>query len=98
MRVALKVLLSFAPLAVTLGGWQLAVAVNDALDCSAIGKSPAPCPVGGVDLQPVLSFFDWWGMLLWIPALLVSGLLLGQVLAPVLPRPFGTAPRKDPRD
>jgi hypothetical protein len=94
MRLVPKILLCFMPLAVTLGGWQLAIAVNDALGCDSIGKSPRPCLAGNLDLQPMLAFVGWWGMLLWMPGLLISGLLLGQVLARRLPRPLGQAPRE----
>jgi len=93
-RLAGQVRLCFLPLIVTLGGWRLALAVNDALGCDSVGKAVAPCVAGGADLQPVLSFVAWWGMLLWMPGLVVSGLLLGQVLARRLPRPFGRAPRR----
>src|SRR5437763_1796482 len=93
MRTAYKVLLAALPLVVTLGGWRLALVVNAALSCSAIGKSPSPCFFRGADLQPVLSVVAWWGMLLWIPGLLLSGLLIGCVVAPALPRPWGSALR-----
>ena len=92
--LAVKALLCFLPLLVTLGGWRLALAVDGMLGCDSIGKFPKPCPAWGTDVQPVLSFFGWWGMLLWMPGLLISGLLLGQLLARRLPRPLGRAPRR----
>ena len=91
---AAKALLCFVPLLATLGGWRLAVVVNDALACESLGKRPAPCLACGLDLQPLLSFVAWWGTLLWMPGLLISGLLLGQLLARRLPRPLGRAPRR----
>jgi hypothetical protein len=93
MRAVYKAVLATLPLVVTLGGWRLALIADAALGCNTMGKSPSPCFVGGADLQPLLSIVAWWGMVLWIPGLVVSGLLVGRVVAPALPRPWGSAPR-----
>lgn len=76
------------PLALSLGAWKLSLLVNSALGCHAVGKSPQACLVMGVDVQPALALGAWWGMLLWVPGLVLSGLLVGQVLAGKLPRPW----------
>jgi len=70
--------------------WWGALRLNSILGCAAVGKRPLPCIVLGFDLLPILSFLAWWGMLLWIPALLVSGLLVARVLLPLARPPFGT--------
>ena len=90
MRVKTKILLSLLPLAITLGGWKISAWLNSALGCESLGKDPLPCIVFGTNIQYGLSFVSWWGMLLWIPGLIVSGLMLGKVLAQFAPKPWGT--------
>lgn len=85
LRVALRLL----PLLITLGGWWLSLALNDVLGCDAVGKTPSACMMLGWNVQPLLAFGAWWGMLLWVPALFVSGAWLGSLLAEVLPKPWG---------
>jgi hypothetical protein len=89
MRRGLQVVLCSMPFFLTFGGWKLAVFADAALGCSSIGKDPKPCFVEGFDVMPILSPVAWWGMLLWMPSLLVSALLLGRVLAKELPSPWG---------
>ena len=84
-----RVLLRLLPLLITLGGWRLSLALNDVLGCHSVGKTPEACRVLGWDLQPLLAFGAWWGMLLWVPALFVSGAWLGSLLAKALPKPWG---------
>jgi len=82
--------MSSLPLVVTLGGWKFAVLANSLLGCSSIGKDPDPCVVGGMNVQPLLDCLAWYGMLLWMPALAVSCLWAGQIIATTLPRPWGS--------
>ena len=93
MKLLGRLTLSSIPLAVTLGGWKIAILANSVLGCGAIGKHAQTCLVGSYDLMPILSFFSWWGMLLWIPGLIVSGLLVGEIAASRLPRPWGSRPK-----
>ena len=94
MKLLGRLTLSLIPLGVTLGGWKIAIIANSVLGCEAIGKHPQSCLVGSYDLMPVLSFFSWWGMLLWIPGLVVSGLLVGKIAAGRFPRPWGSRPKE----
>lgn len=89
MRKGVKLALRTIPFFLTFGGWKLAVFINAGLGCSAIGKDPKPCIVAGFDVMPLLSPIAWWGMLLWVPGLVVSALLLGRFVATGLPRPWG---------
>lgn len=90
LTVRAKLALSSLPLLVTLGGWKCAVFLNSFLGCTSIGKDPEPCMVAGFNIQSGLAFFAWYGLLLWMPALIVSGLLLGKTFAAFLPRPWGS--------
>lgn len=90
MRVKTQILLSLFPLAITAGGWKLSIWLNDTLGCQSVGKDPLPCIVFGTNIQYGLSFASWWGMLLWVPSLIISGLMLGKVLAQFAPKPWGT--------
>lgn len=89
MHLCLRLSLSMLPLALTLVAWRLSLLLNTALGCDAVGKAPHACLVMGVDVQAALALVAWWGMLLWVPGLVLSGLLMGQVLAGKLPRPWG---------
>jgi len=82
-------LLALLPFAATYGGWRLAVLTGSALGCAVLSKSPTPCLLGAFDAQPVLGALAWWGMLLWMPGLVVSGLWLGLLLSRRLPPPLG---------
>jgi hypothetical protein len=55
--------IALRPLLITLGSWQGRAWVNR---------------VWGMDIRPLLSLLGWRGMLLWVPALVVSGTLLGK--------------------
>jgi hypothetical protein len=90
MRTFAKLTASSLPLVVTLGGWKLAVVVNAILGCESIGKDPEPCVVSGVHIHPLLDGIAWYGMLLWMPALVVSCLWAGRIIAPNVPRPWGS--------
>ena len=92
MRKTIKLALSLLPVLLTLGGWKVAIFINQALGWASVGKDPLPCIVGGVNVQLGLSFFAWYGMLLWVPGLCISGLLIGDVIAGNFPRPWGTRP------
>jgi hypothetical protein len=89
MSVKKQIIVSLLPLAITLGGWQLSLWLNDVLSCQSVGKEPLPCVLLGINIQPSLSLASWWGMLLWVPGLIVSGLMLGKVLAQSAPKPWG---------
>ena len=84
-----KYALASLPFLVSFGGWKLAPVIGAALGCSVASKSPQPCVVASLNVEPVLSALAWWGMLLWMPCLLISGLWLGGLLAQHLPRPWG---------
>lgn len=90
----LKLLLSCLPVVVTWGGWKAAFAINEALGCDSIFKGYQSCIWLGWDLQPLLGFAWAWGGLLWMPCFLISGLLWAEVLAGVLPKPWGKLPRR----
>jgi hypothetical protein len=89
MRMKTRVIVALLPLAITLGGWKLSILLNDALDCVSVGKDPQPCMLLNVNIQLALSLASWWGMLLWIPGLIISGLMIGQVLSQIAPKPWG---------
>ena len=90
MHLSTKLVLASLPLVITLGGWKASLWVNSALGCSAVGKDPLPCMLMGANIQPILFQASWWGMLLWVPGLIVSGLLFGSSVSHKLPKPWGT--------
>ena len=61
-------------------GWKGANALSIALQCEGSLKSAQPCYVYGVDATPILSAVAWWGMLLWLPALVITALVFGELL------------------
>jgi hypothetical protein len=81
--------LAMLPVGVTLGGWQLAALLAHSLGCSVPSKDPQPCLIGMLNAEPLLGAVAWWGMLLWVPGLVISALLLGALLARRLPPPWG---------
>ncbi len=89
MHIWSKLLVACAPLGLTLGTWWLAELANKLLGCAALGKRPEPCVWRGIDLQPFIGGAAWFATLLWIPALLVTGLLIARVARSSLPRPWG---------
>lgn len=96
MRVTSRLAIAAAPLLASLVAWHGSGAIAKALGCIALDKRPSPCIAFGNDVQPILSMLAWWGMLLWIPALIVSGLLVARVLVPLLNPPFGTKDSSKP--
>jgi hypothetical protein len=90
MRAKNRILIALLPLAITLGGWQFSLWLNDLLGCQSVGKDPQPCIVLGANIQGPLAFTSWWGMLLWVPGLIISGLLLGKVLSTKVTKPWGS--------
>ena len=85
----LKYLLASLPFVVTYGGWKLSSFLGASMGCPVPSKDPQACLVGTLNIEPLLGFIAWWGMLLWMPALLVSGLLIGSLAARQLPFPWG---------
>lgn len=92
MRVAARITLASLPLLLCLAGWHGSSLVNEMLGCTALGKYPLPCIFVGLNIQPVLAFAWWYGMLLWVPALVISGVLLATAVTPLFSAPFGTKP------
>jgi hypothetical protein len=92
MRKMLYVLAAM-PFCISFGGWKLSVLLAGQLGCSVASKDPYPCMLGKVDIGPILDAFAWWGMLLWWPCLLISGLALGSLVAPSIRSPWGSRPR-----
>jgi len=96
MRKTLYVLAAM-PVVIAIGGWKLSVALARQLGCTAVpNKEPSPCLLGTVDIGPVLDAVSWWGMLLWVPCLVISGLAIGGLLGQSLRWPWGTRPRRTP--
>ncbi len=93
MHVRTKLALAMLPIACTAGAWLLSGYVNELLGCEAIGKAPQPCMVQGWNVEPVFSSTFAFGMMLWMPGLLISGLLAGAAIAPLLPPPWGKKSR-----
>jgi hypothetical protein len=81
--------LALLPFLATFGGWQVSVLLARSLGCVVPSKAPQPCLVGSLNVEPLLGAAAWWGMLLWIPGLLISALWLGALLARRLPPPWG---------
>jgi len=71
MLWTIRYVLALIPAALTLGGWQLAVAAYDFFGCQGNLKNLAPCYAGTINLLP------WLGIgLFWLP-------LLSYVTVPV---------------
>lgn len=89
--------LAVMPFVIAFGGWKLSAALARWLGCAAVpNKDPSPCLVGAMDIGPALEALSWWGMLLWMPGLLISGLAIGALLAKSLPQPWGSRARRAP--
>jgi hypothetical protein len=73
-------------------GWYGPPWLADILGCTAIGKAARSCIVGSSDIEPLLSGWAWWSMLLWIPSLFISFLLIGALIAQGWPKPWGNRP------
>lgn len=85
------------PFAVSFGGWKLSVVLAEHLGCGAVpNKAMNVCFVGNVDIGPALDAVSWWGMLLWMPCLLVSGVAVGKILAKSFPWPWRNRDRGTP--
>jgi hypothetical protein len=76
MRTATAIVVALLPVLVPLVVWKAALAVNTLLGCEAVGKNAQACIRAGIDFRPALEFGAWWGMILWIPGLIVTGALL----------------------
>jgi hypothetical protein len=85
-----RAVLSLLPLAITVAAWQLTPVVASALGCR-VGRLPNQdqCFVGGVDVLPSLKLLWTGGMWLWLPALIIGGLLFGEVMGAVMRPPWG---------
>ena len=87
----LRYFLAAMPFAASFGSWKLSVALAEYLGCSAVpNKEMNSCIVGNVDIAPALDAVSWWGMLLWMPCLLISGLAVGKILAKSFQWPWGS--------
>jgi hypothetical protein len=93
----MRYFLAAMPFIISFGGWKLSVVLAEYFGCAPVpNKGLNPCFVGSVDIGPALDAFSWWGMLLWMPCLLISGLAIGKVLAKSLQRPWGSHDRRAP--
>jgi hypothetical protein len=92
MHVLTSLVLRAMPVLIPLALWSGAPAVGDALSCP-VGKTREQCFVLGSDVVPLLSSLWWAGMMLWIPGLVITGILLGYLLRERLPRPWGRRSR-----
>lgn len=93
-----KTLYFFAamPFVISFGGWKLSVALAGHLGCTVPTKGLSPCLIGTINIGPALDAVSWWGMLLWMPCLLISGLAIGKILGRSLEQPWGTRTRRRP--
>jgi hypothetical protein len=85
--------LAAMPFFVSFGGWKLSILSARYLGCTVASKDPSPCMISQVDIGPILDAFAWWGMLLWWPCLLISGLAFGSLIAQSFRSPWGNRPR-----
>ena len=96
MRLGIRLFLYALPFAIPFGAWMAAVLAENFLHCPVFGEAPPPCIVMGIDIQPWLGLAPF-GMLLWWPGLLISGLLVGEYLGEKLPTPWGKRPKVSAR-
>ena len=90
----LRYFFAVMPIAISFGGWKLSVALADYLGCGAVpDKHLNVCFFGSVDIGPALDAVSFWGMLLWMPCLLISGLAVGRILAKSFQWPWGNRDR-----
>lgn len=90
MRFFLPILLRMLPLVIPLLAAGMAEVLNTALGCASIGKRPESCVVYGANVGPILGAMFWWGTMLWVPGMLLSGVILSRFLHHHLPPPWGT--------
>ncbi len=71
-RLTKHILIALLPGVFTLGVAKVAVAVGGYLGCPP-GKYTVACSPGGLGLSDVLNFIAWWGAVLWMPGVAISG-------------------------
>ena len=62
------------------GCWKASHYLFESLNCMGSLKGAQPCERYGFNVTPVLSALSWWGMLLWLPALAIAALVVGEEL------------------
>jgi len=62
------------------GSWKASLYLFESLNCMGSLKGAQPCERYGFNVTPVLSALSWWGMLLWLPALAIAALVVGEAL------------------
>ncbi len=83
-----RLAIALAPAAGTLGGWGAAALAYRGLGCGGGLKDLAPCPLLGVDVQPLIGAGLFWCPLFAAPACLLSyALLFWLPLREPRPRP-----------
>ncbi len=71
-----RLAIALAPAGGTLGGWGAAALAYRGLGCGGGLKDLAPCPLLGVDVEPLIGAGLFWRPLLAAPACLLSYALL----------------------
>lgn len=67
--------------------WKAAVLIAYELGCEGKLKEAQACILLSIDIQPMLSIAVWWGMLMWLPALIISIIWAGTALQKFLKNP-----------
>ena len=66
--------------AILYAGWKGSHYLFELLHCLGSLKDAQPCERYGLNVTPILSTFAWWGMLLWLPALVIAVLVVSEEL------------------
>ena len=76
MKAVVRYLLAFAPAALCLFAWQGSGWMVARLGCTWQGKSLSACYAGNFEVTPWLGAGVFWGQMLFIPAIVLSVILL----------------------
>lgn len=82
--------LASLPVLLPLMCWKAAYPIAEALGCHENFKVASGCIADGNNWEPLLGLLWLMGAMLWIPGLLIAGLLIGGRLRDRLPRPWGS--------
>ena len=79
-RKRIKLIVAVVAPVLLYGSWKVSHYLLESLNCMGSLKGAQPCERYGFNITPVLSALSWWGMLLWLPALAIAALVVGEEL------------------
>jgi len=85
-----KYTIAALPFAVPFGSWQVARLIGHVVGCTVPSMPPVVCMYEYFDVQFIVGTVAWWGMVLSLPGLVISGACLALMRrAPSMRRDHG---------